>query len=92
MIPSKSLAEFTILTALPFALRYLGVPTDKAYETFAKQKKISPQNVSLNHGAKGHWIGNKDAKKVIVYYHGRRVFSCMNILFLIQLSSTRIAD
>ena len=26
--------------------------------------------VNLPHGARGHWIGDSNAKKVLVYYHG----------------------
>jgi alpha/beta hydrolase fold len=40
------------------------------YETFAKAKGFTPQTVTLNHGALGHWIGNKDAETILVYYHG----------------------
>lgn len=36
-----------------------------------KGKSLQPDTVTLPHGAKGHWIGNKNAKKVIVYYHGK---------------------
>ncbi|PWY94806.1 alpha/beta hydrolase fold protein [Aspergillus sclerotioniger CBS 115572] len=31
---------------------------------------LQPDTVPLHHGAKGHWIGNKGAKNVLVYYHG----------------------
>ena len=35
-----------------------------------KNKGLRPETVTLAHGAKGHWIGNPSAKKVIIYYHG----------------------
>lgn len=28
------------------------------------------QTVDLEHGAKGHWIGDKDALNVLIWYHG----------------------
>ncbi|EAS30408.3 alpha/beta hydrolase fold protein [Coccidioides immitis RS] len=44
--------------------------TSGAYEIFARQNKIEAQTVQLNYGGLGHWLGNKDAKNVLVYYHG----------------------
>ncbi|EEH36233.1 alpha/beta hydrolase fold protein [Paracoccidioides lutzii Pb01] len=48
----------------------LNPATNQAYENFAKAKGFTPQTVALDHEAEGHWIGNKDAKNVLVYYHG----------------------
>lgn len=28
------------------------------------------QTVDLEHGAKGHWIGDKNALNVLIWYHG----------------------
>lgn len=39
-----------------------------------KQRNLAPEIVDLNHGAKGLWIGNKNAKDVVVYYHGSSSF------------------
>lgn len=35
-----------------------------------KKRNLTPETIQLPHGAEGNWLGNKDAKKVIVYYHG----------------------
>ncbi|KAF9886333.1 hypothetical protein FE257_011592 [Aspergillus nanangensis] len=51
-------------------IQHLSPTTNAAYEAFMKQKGLQPESVSLNHGATGHWIGNKTAKKVLIYYHG----------------------
>ena len=67
---------YTLLQPLFLSLRkflcprYLDPPTNVVYETFAKSKGFTPQTVTLDHGALGHWIGNKDAKNVLLYYHG----------------------
>lgn len=52
--------------------RYVTAPTQTTYKNFVAQKKgIQTENtVSLKSGATGHWIGNKNAKNVVVYYHG----------------------
>ncbi|GES59241.1 alpha/beta hydrolase fold protein [Aspergillus terreus] len=51
-------------------LQALAPSTEQAYELFMKSKGLHPETVTLAHGAKGHWIGNPNAKKVIIYYHG----------------------
>jgi hypothetical protein len=41
------------------------------------KKKLQAQTVLLKHGARGHWIGNPNAKKVVIYYHGQSLLlSC----------------
>ncbi|KAL2795070.1 Alpha/Beta hydrolase protein [Aspergillus keveii] len=44
--------------------------TIQGYETYMKGHNLTPETVTLNHGATGLWIGDKDAKDVVVYYHG----------------------
>ncbi|KAK4084680.1 hypothetical protein Purlil1_10265 [Purpureocillium lilacinum] len=52
-------------------LQWISPPTDKMYEQYARSARVTPQTVDLGcHGAKGHWIGNKNAKHVLVWYHG----------------------
>lgn len=36
-----------------------------------KKKGLVPEQVSLPHDTEGYWIGNKTAKNVLVYYHGK---------------------
>jgi hypothetical protein len=35
-----------------------------------KKHGLNPETVPLAYGAEGLWIGNKNAKNVIIYYHG----------------------
>lgn len=35
-----------------------------------KDNRLPAETVTLPHGAVGHWFGKKDAKNVLVYYHG----------------------
>ncbi|KAE8144388.1 Alpha/Beta hydrolase protein [Aspergillus avenaceus] len=51
-------------------LQYMNGSTSDVYSTFMKQKNLHPETVPLEHGAQGHWIGNPEAKYVVVYYHG----------------------
>ncbi|RDH38564.1 alpha/beta hydrolase fold protein [Aspergillus welwitschiae] len=55
-------------------LQLQDTPTDEVYRQFMASRGLQPQTVPLNHGAKGHWIGNRNAKNVIVYYHGGGFF------------------
>ncbi|KAJ6180979.1 hypothetical protein N7519_011440 [Penicillium mononematosum] len=50
--------------------QYLSLPTSAAYESVMKKRGLQPETITLPHNTEGHWIGNKNAKNVIVYYHG----------------------
>ncbi|KAJ5188329.1 Alpha/beta hydrolase fold-3 [Penicillium cf. griseofulvum] len=50
--------------------QYLSPPTSVVYGAVMKKRGLEPETVALPHGAEGHWLGNKNAKNVIVYYHG----------------------
>ncbi|KAJ5985918.1 hypothetical protein N7499_007793 [Penicillium canescens] len=50
--------------------QYLNAPTSDTYTAVMKKRGLQPETVALPHGAEGHWLGNKNAKNVIVYYHG----------------------
>ncbi|KGO75254.1 Alpha/beta hydrolase fold-3 [Penicillium italicum] len=50
--------------------RYLILPTSVTYAAVMKKRGLQPETVVLPHNTEGHWIGNKNAKNVIVYYHG----------------------
>lgn len=55
---------------LVLSQRYLTAPTSAAYADGMKKRGLKPETVALPHNTEGHWIGNKNAKNVIVYYHG----------------------
>lgn len=35
-----------------------------------QKRGLQPEVVQLAHNTEGYWLGNKNAKNVIVYYHG----------------------
>ncbi|CAL5871749.1 uncharacterized protein PFLUO_LOCUS6002 [Penicillium psychrofluorescens] len=45
-------------------------PTGDVYAAFMEGSGQAPETVKLAHGAVGHWVGNKNAKNVLLYYHG----------------------
>lgn len=44
--------------------------TMKGYLGYAQQNKVEPGITELESGLKLCWIGSKDAKKVLLYFHG----------------------
>jgi hypothetical protein len=50
--------------------RYLNSNTTAIYQSFANANKFAPESITLPSGTQAHWIGNKNAKKVFLYYHG----------------------
>ncbi|KAL5386829.1 hypothetical protein DPSP01_003848 [Paraphaeosphaeria sporulosa] len=49
---------------------YTRVPTTEAYLSFCKDHGIPPASVTLPSGTQAHWLGNKDAKRVLLWLHG----------------------
>ncbi|KAJ4290497.1 hypothetical protein N0V90_010714 [Kalmusia sp. IMI 367209] len=49
---------------------YTRVSTTETYLAFCKNNGITPESVTLSSGTQAHWIGNKDAKRVILWCHG----------------------
>ena len=43
---------------------------DGAYPAFAKKQGFTPSNVELSDGTKAYWFGNKDAEKILLWFHG----------------------
>lgn len=35
-----------------------------------KKRGLQPEVVQLPHDTEGYWVGNKNAKNVVVFYHG----------------------
>lgn len=44
--------------------------TTDVYTSVMERHGLQPEIVSLPHDAEGFWLGNKNAKNVVVYYHG----------------------
>ncbi|KAF2809012.1 alpha/beta hydrolase fold protein-like protein [Mytilinidion resinicola] len=50
--------------------RYMNPWTSDVYIQFAKDSGFAPDTITLPSGTQAHWIGNKNAQKTIVYFHG----------------------
>lgn len=50
--------------------KWLAPPTETNYLDFARAKNFQPDTAVLPSGVKVHWIGNKSAEKVFLYFHG----------------------
>ncbi|KAG5912996.1 hypothetical protein E4U61_007555 [Claviceps capensis] len=58
----------TRLTPLQFQL--ILPLTSVVYTQYARSANMKPETVDLGHGAQGHWLGSKNAKNVLIWYHG----------------------
>ncbi|KAI5289182.1 hypothetical protein KEM54_004276 [Ascosphaera aggregata] len=56
--------------AAPESSHYVFGYTDQVYRSFARREKFTTDTVALKEGGLGHWIGDKNAKNVIIYFHG----------------------
>lgn len=55
----------------PTQMQYAVPPSNKVYEQYARKARVQAQTVELEHGALGHWVGDRDATNVMIWYHGR---------------------
>ncbi|KAG6000459.1 hypothetical protein E4U21_005413 [Claviceps maximensis] len=51
-------------------LQFVFPNTNASYRRQAKAMKMTPRVIELSHGARGNWIGDPDAKNVLLWYHG----------------------
>lgn len=56
--------------------RFISPPTNKMYLRYARSAHFKPESVPLGNGAQGHWIGDKNAKNVLIWYHGQYSSPC----------------
>ncbi|KAM3561100.1 hypothetical protein ARSEF4850_003373 [Beauveria asiatica] len=54
----------------PLQLQLVLPNTDIIYNQYARSRNLQPDTVALAHGAQGHWVGNKNATNVFIWYHG----------------------
>jgi hypothetical protein len=54
----------------PSQLQFVSPPSHKIYEIHAKKTGAPLQSVELGNGALGHWVGDRNADNVLVWYHG----------------------
>lgn len=50
--------------------RYVSPPTNKVYEQYMSKTKQLAQSVDIGENAIGHWIGDRKADHVLIWYHG----------------------
>ena len=51
--------------------RYISASTDEAYTTFAETQGFPPISTNLPEDATAHWIGSPDARRILVFFHGK---------------------
>lgn len=51
--------------------RVISPNTDVIYNRYARARDFMPDTVALAHGAQGHWVGNKNATNVLIWFHGK---------------------
>ena len=51
--------------------RALSPSTDDGYRRFCSAVGLTPDTVTLDDGTRGHWIGDRSAEKVLVFFHGK---------------------
>lgn len=51
-------------------MQYILPPSHKVYEQYSKKTGGLPESVELGDGALGHWVGDRNAENVIVWFHG----------------------
>ena len=51
-------------------LQYVATGLDDLYYPFAKKEGFEPKSITLEDGTKAYWLGDPDAKNVLIYFHG----------------------
>lgn len=51
--------------------------TTPIYLKYAKDNNFEPDSIALPLGEQAHWLGNKNAKKTLVYFHGTLPYAAM---------------
>ncbi|KAF9889513.1 hypothetical protein FE257_007223 [Aspergillus nanangensis] len=51
-------------------MQYIMPPSNKVYDIYSRKAKKIPDTVDLGDGAMGHWVGDRNAKHVLIWYHG----------------------
>lgn len=77
MVKANSKLLYVFYVSTKTTKRYLNMSSETTYKTFAKRRGLKPEVVHLKHGAEGFWVGFKQAKKVVVYFHGTFIHGCL---------------
>ncbi|KAG0152704.1 hypothetical protein PDIDSM_2509 [Penicillium digitatum] len=51
-------------------MQYILPPSQEIYEQHSKKNGRLPESVELGDGALGHWVGDRNADNIIVWFHG----------------------
>ncbi|KAI5305566.1 orotidine 5'-phosphate decarboxylase [Ascosphaera pollenicola] len=51
-------------------LRQIMPASNKVYDSYMKRKGKKPDTVNLGENALGHWIGDKNAENILIFFHG----------------------
>ncbi|KAE8423781.1 Alpha/Beta hydrolase protein [Aspergillus pseudocaelatus] len=54
----------------PLQFQWISPSTDEVYKQYMQSRGAVPQSIELEYDAKGHWIGDKHARNVLIWYHG----------------------
>ncbi|KAH8703597.1 putative flavin-binding monooxygenase [Talaromyces proteolyticus] len=54
----------------PLQIQSVSPSTTAEYKIYIWKKGLKDHTVDLGGGAKGHWLGNKEAKNVLIWIHG----------------------
>ncbi|KAE8141502.1 Alpha/Beta hydrolase protein [Aspergillus pseudotamarii] len=82
----------------PLQLQWISPSTEKVYKQYMQSHGAVSQSIELEYDAKGHWIGDKHAQNVLIWYHGGGFCLPANIGYfkfwesLIQSSSAASKD
>ncbi len=54
----------------PLQLQWVLPTSEQVYHSYAKSARIKPEIINLANGGSGYWIGDKYAKKIIIWFPG----------------------
>ncbi|KAL4893632.1 Alpha/Beta hydrolase protein [Aspergillus ambiguus] len=51
-------------------MQYIMPPSNKVYDLYVRKAKKTADTIDLGHGGLGHWVGDRNAENVLVWFHG----------------------
>lgn len=65
--------------------RLLQPHSDIVYNRYARSARFTADTVELAHGSKGHWLGDKTSKNVLIWFHGTNIpLSCPSNILMVR--------
>ena len=56
-------------------------PTNKIYDQYVRKARKVADTVDLGQGALGHWVGDRNAENVLIWYHGMLCYGTCIMLY-----------